>query len=174
MQCTTCSLYSRMMTCLKMTNLTKYHHFQACRKWPNMITSTEFNASNHPGGPQGWLRWVITRSIIFKSFSDMIFKSSHFPIEIPIKNKKCMAGFFYWSRILKIFCWAQNSPHRPTLVANRVKDFETQNAFGDTLIYKNKNTKCIKHQTCAIFLKHGVQGYQIWRSPVISHFYFTF
>ena len=62
------------MTCLKMTNFTKYHHFQACRKWPNMITSTEFNASNHPGGPQGWLRWIKTRSIIFKLFCDLIFK----------------------------------------------------------------------------------------------------
>ena len=60
--------------CLKMMILGENHHFQACRKWPNMTTGSEFNASNHPGGPQGWLRWVITRSIIFKSFCDMIFK----------------------------------------------------------------------------------------------------
>ena len=31
------------------------------------------------GGPQGWVRWVLTRSIIFKSFSYMIFKMGPFP-----------------------------------------------------------------------------------------------
>ena len=31
------------------------------------------------GGPQGWLRWVRTKSIIFKSFSNMIFKIGPFP-----------------------------------------------------------------------------------------------
>ena len=31
------------------------------------------------GGPQGWVRWVLTRSIIFKSFSYMIFKIGPFP-----------------------------------------------------------------------------------------------
>ena len=38
------------------------------------------------GGPQGWVRWVKTRSIIFESFSAMIFKIKIGPIEIPIKN----------------------------------------------------------------------------------------
>ena len=50
----------------------KNEYFQACRKWPNMTTGSEFNAPNYQGGPQGWVRLVITRSIIFKSFSDMI------------------------------------------------------------------------------------------------------
>ena len=61
-------------TCLKMVIFTQNHHFQAYRKWPNTTTITKFNASNHLGGPQGWLRWVINRSVIFKPFCDMIFK----------------------------------------------------------------------------------------------------
>ena len=54
-------------------------------------TGREFNASNHQGGPQGWLRWVITRSIIFKSFCDMIFKIYSFlhwnASKSPLKTK---------------------------------------------------------------------------------------
>ena len=53
-------------------------HFQACRKGPKFATGSEFNASNHQGGPQGWVRWVKTKSIIFKSFSAMIFKIGPF------------------------------------------------------------------------------------------------
>ena len=68
-------------------------------------TGREFNASNHQGGPQGWLRWIITRSIIFKSFSDMIFKSSHFPIEIPIKNENLSPNAILLSITLKFFLW---------------------------------------------------------------------
>ena len=61
-------------TCLKMVIFSQNHHFQAYRKWPNTTTITKFNASNHLGGPQGWLRWVINRLVIFKPFCDMIFK----------------------------------------------------------------------------------------------------
>ena len=43
------------------------------------------------GGPQGWVRWVITRSIIFKSFSYMIFKIGPYPHwnyhKFPLKTK---------------------------------------------------------------------------------------
>ena len=46
------------------------YHFQACRKWPKFATGSEFNASNHQEGPQGWVRWVKTRSIVFESFSE--------------------------------------------------------------------------------------------------------
>ena len=78
-------------TCLKMVIFGGIGHFQTCQKWPNMTTSTEFNASNHPGGPQGWLRWVKTRSIIFKSFCDMIFKIYSFlhwnASKSPLKTK---------------------------------------------------------------------------------------
>ena len=38
------------------------------------------------GEPQGWVRWVITRSIIFKSFSYMIFKIGPFPHWNPPKS----------------------------------------------------------------------------------------
>ena len=38
------------------------------------------------GGPQGWVRWVITRSIIFKSFSYTIFKIGQFPHWNPPKS----------------------------------------------------------------------------------------
>ena len=42
--------------------------------------------SKVPGGPQGWVRWVITRSIIFKSFSYTIFKIGQFPHWNPPKS----------------------------------------------------------------------------------------
>ena len=57
------------------------------------------------GGPQGWVRWVKTRSIIFESFSAMIFKIKNCPIEIPIKNEKWPLDLSYGSIILKIVLW---------------------------------------------------------------------
>ena len=58
------------------------------------------------GGPQGWVRWVKTKSIIFKSFSDMIFKIGPFPHWNSIKNKKLPLNLSYGSIILKIILWA--------------------------------------------------------------------
>ena len=80
-----------------------FGHFQACRKWPNMTTGSEFNASNHQWGPKGWVRWIITRPIIFKSFSDIIFKigsCSHVPNSD--WNKNCLQNWGYGSINLKI------------------------------------------------------------------------
>ena len=47
-------------------------HYQACHQWSPRVTKVQ-------GGPQGWLRWVRTKSIIFKSLSNMIFKIRPFP-----------------------------------------------------------------------------------------------
>ena len=60
-----------------------FGHFQAFSGTSPMVAKVQ-------GGPQGWVRWVKTRSIIFESFSAMIFKIKIGPIEIPIKNdSKC-------------------------------------------------------------------------------------
>ena len=61
-------------------------HFQA---WSPRVASGRQGSprvSKVPGGPQGWVRWVITRSIIFKSFSYTIFKIGQFPHWNPGKN----------------------------------------------------------------------------------------
>ena len=62
------------------------------------------------GGPQGWVRWVITRSIIFKSvFLHDIQNLAISPLkspEIPIKNEKWPLTPSYRSIILKIVLWA--------------------------------------------------------------------
>ena len=55
-----------------MTNFPQSGHVQACRKRPKCITGTDFSAPNHHGGPQQWSRWVRTKSIILKPFSDMM------------------------------------------------------------------------------------------------------
>ena len=47
-------------------------HFQSWRQGSPRVSKVQ-------GEPQGWVRWVITRSIIFKSFSYMIFKIGPFP-----------------------------------------------------------------------------------------------
>ena len=49
-------------------------------KWPispKINTGTDFSASNHQGVQQ-WSRWLRTKLIISKSFSDMIFKIGPF------------------------------------------------------------------------------------------------
>ena len=61
-----------LATWLKMANFPQNGHFQACRKRPKCITGTDFSAPNHHGGPQQWSRWVRTKSIILKPFSDMM------------------------------------------------------------------------------------------------------
>ena len=61
-----------LATYLKMPENGQNDHFQACRQWSPRVAKVQ-------GGPQGWVRWVKTRSIIFESFSAMIFKIGPFP-----------------------------------------------------------------------------------------------
>ena len=77
-------------------------NFQACRQGSPKVFKVQ-------GWPQGWVRWVITRSIIFKSFSYMIFKIGPFPHWNPHYKRKwlvivhflvynsenCFVGSFY-------------------------------------------------------------------------------
>ena len=49
------------------------------RQWSPRVSKVQ-------GGPQGWVRWVRTKSIIFKSFSNMIFKIGPFPHWNPPKS----------------------------------------------------------------------------------------
>ena len=49
-----------------------FKHVAKGRQGPPRVSKVQ-------GGPQGWVRWVLTRSIIFKSFSYMIFKIGPFP-----------------------------------------------------------------------------------------------
>ena len=65
-------------------------------KWPKLPFSGMVakgrqwspRVSKDQGGPQGWVRWVITRSIIFKSFSYTIFKIGRFPHWNPHQKRK--------------------------------------------------------------------------------------
>ena len=70
-----------------------------------MTTGSEVNTPNHQGGPQGWVRWIKTRSIILKSFSSMIFKIGPFsrwkqkvPAQLGLwvyNSKNYFLGFLY-------------------------------------------------------------------------------
>ena len=65
-----------------------FDHFQA---WsPRVAKGRQWSprVSRVPGGPQGWVRWVRTKSIIFKSFSYMIFKIGPFPHWNPHYKRK--------------------------------------------------------------------------------------
>jgi len=57
-------------------------HFQAFSGMLPMVAKGcqgSPRVSKVQGGPQGWLRWVRTKLIIFKSLSNMIFKIGPFP-----------------------------------------------------------------------------------------------
>ena len=56
----------------------KGRHFSHFQAWSPMVAKG-LHLSKVQGGPQGWLRWVRTKLIIFKSFSNMIFKIGPFP-----------------------------------------------------------------------------------------------
>ena len=75
---------------LNMIDLVKWSKWP---KWPfsGMVAKGRQGSprvSKVPGGPQGWVRWVITRSIIFKSFSYTIFKIGQFPHWNPYVKRK--------------------------------------------------------------------------------------
>ena len=64
-------------------------HFQACRRWSSMVAKVQ-------GGPHGWLRWVRTKLIIFKSFFNMIFKIGPFPLWNFHQKWKWLVSFRLW------------------------------------------------------------------------------
>jgi hypothetical protein len=86
-----------------------------------MTTGNEFNAPNHQGVPQGWVRRVITRWVIFKSFFDMILKIGPF-------SKKGLQNWGYRSITLEIILWA------PYTITHAVtcRLFFRKNIFCDT------------------------------------------
>ena len=56
--------YRPITGCLKMTILGEIGHFQACRQGsPRVAKGRQWSprVSKAQGGPQGWVRWVITR-----------------------------------------------------------------------------------------------------------------
>ena len=76
-----------------MTYYKPFSFLMGISKWPfwGMVTKGRQGSprvSKVPGGPQGWVRWVLTRSIIFKSFSYTIFKIGQFPHWNPYVKRK--------------------------------------------------------------------------------------
>ena len=75
--------------------------------------------SKVPGGPQGWMRWVITRSVIFKSFSYMIFKIGPFPHWNSPQKRKWLVSYRLWKTA------AGDTPSTPGVVWRRVLPLTT-------------------------------------------------
>ena len=80
------------------------------------------------GGTQGWLRWVRTKSIIFKSFSNMILKKGPFPHWNPHSNRKVTVHTQLWvynseNRFLGSF-------YHNTCRVKRVKRLNEKSVFG--------------------------------------------
>ena len=82
-----------VIDCLKMTILGEIGHFQACRQGSPRVAK----GCQGPRGTQGWVRWVITRSIIFKLFSYEWQTTVH-ALSPPNKD-------FHFDLIKKIFVW---------------------------------------------------------------------